>query len=178
MAKQIFERVINKNKNLIWWGIGLIFLAGLTALFVFNRDGGRSDHAVYSASVLSAVENIFDFNTISMKNGEVSHRFEMKNNGEEPVFVEKVYTSCMCTTAFVVDASGKKHGAFGMPGHGPLPKANIEVKPGESIFADVIFDPAAHGPQGTGKIKRIVYFETNSRINSKFQLFFEANVTD
>lgn len=178
MTKQIFNEAIKNAKNLIWWGIGLAFLAGLVALFVFDQDSGQSNQTIYSASVLSAVENTFDFNAISMKDGKVSHRFEIKNDGGEPVLIEKVYTSCMCTTASIVDVSGKKYGAFGMPGHNPLPKANIEVKPGETIFADVVFDPAAHGPQGTGKIKRLIYLETNSKTNPKTQLSFEANVTN
>ena len=178
MAKQIFNGMIKKNKNLIWWGIGLVFIAGLIVLFTLNKGGEQSDKTIYSASVLSAVENTFDFNAISMKDGNVSHRFELKNNGTEPILIEKVYTSCMCTTASIVNASGENQGTFGMPGHAPLPKANIEVKSGESIFADVVFDPAAHGPQGTGKIKRIVYFETNSRTQPKLQLSFEANVTN
>lgn len=154
----------------------MAFFAGLIILFVFNQGKKQPDQTIYSASVLSAVENTFDFNIISMKDGKVSHRFELKNNGEESVFIEKVYTSCMCTTASIIDAAGKNQGTFGMLGHDSLSKANVEVRPGESIFADVVFDPAAHGPSGTGKVKRLVYLETNSKTNPKIQFSFNAEV--
>ena len=56
-------------------------------------------------------------------------------------------------------------------------KANIEVKSNESMIVEAVFDPAAHGPEGTGKIKRLIYLETNSQTNPKLQLAIEAEVT-
>ena len=167
-----------KIKNLLPWGIGLTFLAGLIIFFILGKSNGQPDRAIYSASVLSAVENTFDFNAISMKNGKVSHRFELKNDGEEPVFIEKAYTSCMCTTASIIDVFGKNQGTFGMLGHGSPSKADVEVRPGDLIFIEVVFDPAAHGPSGTGKVKRLVYLETNPKTNPKIQLAFNAEVTN
>ncbi|KKK95197.1 hypothetical protein LCGC14_2675250, partial [marine sediment metagenome] len=76
----------------------------------------------------------------ALKDGNVSYKFEVKNEGEESVIIEKVYTSCMCTTAYIINNSGKKYGAFGMPGHAPS-KTNIEIGPGESAVVEAIFDP-------------------------------------
>ncbi|MEK7451551.1 MAG: DUF1573 domain-containing protein [Patescibacteria group bacterium] len=129
-----------------------------------------------SAGNLISEENNFDFKTISMANGKVSHRFELKNSGAEPLKIKKIYTSCMCTVASVIDAAGTTYGPFGMPGHGGLSSETISVNDGESIIVEAVFDPAAHGPQGTGKVKRIVYLETDSKTQPQTQLTFSAEV--
>lgn len=140
-----------------------------------SADSSLEDFS--SAGLLVAEESHFDFKTISMADGKVSHRFEIKNSGSEPLKIKKVYTSCMCTVASVTDAKGAAYGPFGMPGHGGgSSPAAIEVNAGESITVEAVFDPAAHGPQGVGKIKRVVYLETNSVDQPQTQLTFSAEV--
>lgn len=165
-----------KTKNLISWSVGLIFLVGIITLIVVSGNSDNQNPAAYSASVLMAIENDFDFNTISMEDGNVSHRFEVKNEGEEQVIIEKVYTSCMCTTAYITNSSGKKYGGFGMPGHGLSPKTSIEIGPGESAIIEAIFDPKAHGPSGVGLVQRSIYLETNSAKSPKLEFSFQATV--
>lgn len=64
-----------------------------------------------------------------------------------------------------------------MQGHGGvIPKINVEVQPGETAEIEAVFDPAAHGPQGVGKVRRAVYVETDSSDTPEIQLSFEANV--
>ena len=166
-----------KNKNLAVWGAGLVFFVGIVGLLIIGGSKGSSNPAAYSASVLSAPENTFDFKTISMEDGEVSHMFEVKNDGAETVTIEKVYTSCMCTGAYVTDSSDKTYGKFGMPGHGGPSATNIEVGPGDSVRVEAIFDPAAHGPSGVGLANRSIYIETNSQTSPKLELSFQAMVT-
>ncbi len=166
-----------KTKNLVSCGIGVLFLVGVITLISVGGNGDGSNPDVYSASVLTILENNFDFNTISMKDGDVSHQFEVKNDGEEPVVIEKVYTSCMCTTVYITNSSGRRYGKFGMPGHGVSSKTNIEVKSGESVTVETIFDPKAHGPSGVGLVQRSVYIETNSAKLSQLELSFQAMVT-
>lgn len=102
----------------------------------------------------------YDFGTISMKAGNVSTTYRIKNEGPAPLALDKVYTSCMCTTATLVTANGRKQGPFGMPGHGPLKPATGQLAPGETALLEVVFDPAAHGPSGVGRIERVVTVET------------------
>lgn len=168
-----------KNQNLIGWGIGLLLLAGLIIWLAVADDKSQSGSksSKYSASALTALESNFDFNTISMAGGNVSHRFEVKNEGEELVRIEKVYTSCMCTTASVIDASGNERGPFGMPGHAAPSSSNIEVKPKETVVVEAVFDPTAHGPSGVGLNQRAIYLETNSAKSPKLALSFQAMVT-
>lgn len=165
-----------KAKNLISWGVGLAVLAGIVTLIAVS-GGGDTNSTAYSAGALVATETSFDFGTISMKNGVISHQFELKNDGPEPVVIEKVYTSCMCTTASIKDPSGKQYGNFGMPGHGLPSKTNIKINPGEVVELEAIFDPNAHGPSGVGLAQRSIYLETNSAKSPKLELKFQAMVT-
>lgn len=169
----------NKIKNLIIYGIGIVFLVGIVALVIAggSNDGDNTNSSPYSASVLSAVESSFDFGVLSMKDGDVFHAFEVKNEGVESVKIEKVYTSCMCTTVSITDSHGKKYGQFGMQGHGSPSKTSIKVDPGESVIIEAVFDPAAHGPSGVGLAQRSIYIETNSSMSPKLELRFTATVT-
>lgn len=110
--------------------------------------------------VLTSARPSYDFGTISMKAGDVSTTYRIKNEGSAPLALDKIYTSCMCTTATLVTANGRKQGPFGMPGHGPLKPATGQLAPGETALLEVVFDPAAHGPSGVGRIERVITVET------------------
>ena len=146
------------------------------AWVLFTKENATSTNAL-SLGVLSMQEDTFDFGTISMKNGNVSHDFQVKNESQESVTIEKVYTSCMCTEAKLSTPPGKTYGPFGMPGHSGSSSAKIVVAPGETVTVQAVFDPAAHGPSGTGLAQRGVYLETNSQTESKVDLQFTATVT-
>lgn len=122
---------------------------------------------------LHARESAFDFDSISMAAGKVTHRFWFKNEGAASVLIRRIYTSCMCTAATLVKGM-KIINTYGMPGHGPLPAVNESLQPGESAFVDVVFDPAAHGPAGLGPTQRVVTIETDT--GRPVELHFAANV--
>jgi hypothetical protein len=171
------------DRVLIAAGLIAILLVLGSYLFLKSKNGVSSNrpedelNAKYSTSRLLAVSDYFDFGTVSMVAGDVSHVFKLENNGKDPVKIEKVYTSCMCTTAYITDVSGKRYGTFGMPGHGLSSKTDIEVGPSESVLVEAIFDPAAHGPSGVGLARRSIYIETNSAKWPKLELSFQAMVT-
>jgi len=176
-----------KNKNLGMYIVGGIIVIGI-AVWAMSGSGGNSvdngdnnggEVVGSSASALVAVaEDNFDFGAISMKDGDVTHDFKIKNNGSEPIIIQKVFTSCACTTAFVTDASDKEYGKFGMPGHkGILPKTKIEIAPGDSVTLKAVFNPAKHGPAGVGLAKRSIYVETNSSETPEVEFQFQALVS-
>lgn len=161
---------------LVIYGAGVALLIGVFALLISSM-GTDTNVPSSSTGLLRAPENNFDFGTVSMKDGDVSHSFEVKNEGAEPVRISKVYTSCMCTSAVIVGADGKKYGRFGMPGHDLPTRTNIEVGAGESITVEAIFDPTAHGPSAVGLAQRSIYLETNSTQAPKVEVKFTALVT-
>lgn len=167
-------------KKLILYGAAAIILAFLIGWGAVGKEGNNSNKGTQAniTSALAGAETSFDFGSISMKDGKVRHAFELKNGGSETITINKVYTSCMCTSVSILDGAGKNQGNFSMPGHsGGSPAANIKVNAGETIKAEAIFDPNAHGPSGTGLAKRSVYLETDSKTTPKVELQFSANVT-
>jgi len=127
-----------------------------------------------SQSDLSAPEMSFDFGTVSMAAGNVTHRFAIRNANAEPVLIRKISTSCMCTTAQLVKG-GRKLAIYGMPGHGYVPNLDETIAPNENAVVEVVFDPAAHGPAGIGRVERFVTVYTGAA--QPLELSFNALVT-
>lgn len=142
---------------------------------LFYGEGLISPRAERQKGFLTAKETVFDFGDVPMYNGKVKHDFTLKNTGQGAVKISKIYTSCMCTEVMLINGQSKK-GPFGMPGHGGLTTfANQEISAGEEAILEVEVDPAAHGPQGTGPAKKVVYIETDDF--QKIKLMLDINVT-
>ena len=156
--------------------ISIVTVFVLGAIVWFARPGakGTDEPTASGPTVLASEETNFDFGTISMAKGNVSHIFTVTNTGIEPVVVKKLYTSCMCTSASIMNGT-EKVGPFGMPGHAGIPSINVVLQPSASTQVEAIFDPAAHGPAGVGTISRVVILENNA--GSPLELGFTANVT-
>lgn len=170
--------MLNKN-TLIGIVVSVIFLGGIVwaaKISTNNNVASVASPATQSSSkgVLTAEEIKFDFGTISMGRGNVTHAYKIKNVGSETVAINRVYTSCMCTTAKFIKGSAV-FGPFGMAGHGYIPTIDQELKPGEEAIIEATFDPTAHGPAGVGKIERVIIVENNA--GKPFELGFSATVT-
>lgn len=153
------------KKTFIIIGGAVIVLAALAwlgspARYNKNGSGGSATVAGDSAGTLQTQETSFDFGSISMAAGTVSRTFKIKNTGAGAVNIEKLYTSCMCTTALLKNGD-KRFGPYGMPGHGFVPSINSSLDAGEEAEVEVVFDPAAHGPAGIGRISRDIIIENN-----------------
>lgn len=171
----------NIQHILIVAGIGIALLAVGGAWFA-SSDAGSSAAALPSEGALvasvgngGASPTHWDFGTIAMGDGKVSHEFSLAAVNA-PVRIQKIYTSCMCTEASVRLQSGKVMGPFGMTGH-QSPWTDIAVPEGETVIVTATFDPAAHGPSGVGLARRSVYLETNAPESPQVELTFEAVVT-
>lgn len=155
---------------------GGLIVVGLVALVIFYRPSSVQTDLTTASSgevLLSVAETSFDFGTISMAKGDVTHQFKIKNATTTPVTITKLYTSCMCTSAALYKNENKIAGPFGMAGHGPKISKTLGV--GEEMIVLETFDPKAHGPAGIGQIEREVYLETEN--GSPLILSFKANVT-
>ena len=145
-----------KNPILIF----IVFTAVIIVVAVIFRPApAEQQSAVSSSSALSSDSTYYDFGSISMANGEVAYEFKVKNVTDQKVEIGKMYTSCMCTTAWFIKGDVSK-GPFGMPGHGYVPPVYEQLGPGEEAAIKIIFDPNAHGPAGIGKIERSIYIES------------------
>lgn len=117
---------------------------------------------------------VYDFGPVSMMRGNVEHEFTVTNTTDADLTITKIETTCMCTRAVLKLPDGKEMGPFGMPGHGFSSSLNAVVRPGEKLAIRAIFDPAAHGPAGIGKVERAVILETS---NGPITMQFRAEVT-
>ncbi len=167
-----------KKNTLVKVVIVGLFLIGLFLMGLPSKNQTPASPIVsgnLASTVLAAEVSQYDFGTISMMNGNVSYDFMLKNMMTEPVRVTKMYTSCMCTTA-MMKIGDREVGPFGMSGHGgPAPAINEIIEPGQSVKVSAIFDPAAHGPAGVGRIERSIYLESDK--GAPVELKFSANVT-
>lgn len=165
--------------GLVWWS------KTVDKAKVDSVEIGGSHPAVLGAETgrLSAEETLFDFGTISMKNGNVNKKFKVTNSGASDVNLTNISTSCMCTAAYLLRQDGSKIGPFGMPGHGgntSMPghgdgRAGEIIATGESRDIEVIYDPNAHGPAGVGMIDRSIYLEDEN--GQVLELRIKARVT-
>lgn len=169
-----------RSKQLFFIIAGVAFVSGVIAI-VASRNGTSASSATASTAPsnasLVAVESSYDFQTIKMQDGNVTHAYPIRNDGPDPITVTSVITSCMCTNARVT-AGGRTYGPYGMPGHGgPARKADFVIAAGETATVEAIFDPAAHGPSGVGLAERTITLETTSTVTPTVELDFRAQVT-
>lgn len=163
-------------KNILITSIVIVaFLGALVWVSQTQAPGAsEADLGQAGASSLIADENSFGFGSISMAAGNVTKRFTVRNQGSEPVMVRKLSTSCMCTTASLINGP-RRIGPYGMPGHGSVPTFSEAIAPGQEAIVEVVFDPAAHGPAGVGPVNRAVYMEDST--GAVLRLMFTATVT-
>lgn len=164
------------NKKLLLGGAAILVV--LAAVIVAARPGPAQKAPARveapASRTLVAKHASFDFGSLSMASGKVAHRYWIRNTGVEPIVLRRMYTSCMCTTAALVKG-GRKFNSYGMPGHGFMPDLNEAVAPNEEAMVEAVFDPAAHGPAGVGRIERYVIIQTDRE--KPLELAFVANVT-
>jgi hypothetical protein len=122
---------------------------------------------------IEIVQKEYDAGTVSMADGVVKHTYEIKNTGDSDLKINRIWTSCMCTTA-VLRVGDKKSPKFGM--HDNPAFWSQTIAPEQAGFLEVEFDPAFHGPQGVGLAVRAVYLSTNDPENKKAEVKLSANV--
>ncbi len=159
----------------------LVFLV-LSGLFIWGYvQNGNTPATVQGASnagpksTLAAPLTVYDFGTISMKNGDVSKDFIFANPSRQSIIIRGLETSCMCTSAFLVKANGSSDGPFSMPGMGGRTATNETIKAGEGRTLRVVYNPNAHGPAGVGQIDRFITITDET--GGKLQFEIKALVT-
>jgi len=160
------------NKNVIG-AIVISTLLLLTAgIFVSYKISGSAQVEVSQNVKASLSETRHDWGNIGINDGKVEKSFFIKNEGTETLKLFNPKTSCMCTTAQIF-INGEESPEFGM--HDSSDYVG-EVAPGESAELKAIFDPAFHGPSGTGSITRQVIVETNDATKPQLTAVVTANV--
>ena len=166
--------------------IALILVVGLTGCYSnTQREDARELSKKNSNSDIVITENNIDLGDISMKDGKVDIDFIIKNNGSDPVVIIEGETSCTCTKAVIktnsidTDGSSAQVTSRDITMPSGLNQSTLVyqiINPGEEASVVATFNPNAHGPGGTGPIKRDVYFKTNSLQSPEIKLTFLGKV--
>lgn len=157
--------------------ISLVLMAVVIGVLVWFGSGKSQPAAInagFFGTQLTVGEANYDFGSVKINGGLVSHEYILENLSDKAVKIGEVFTSCMCTTARVT-VGNKTYGPFGMPGHLSASKADAIVNSGEKVIVKATFDPAAHGPAGIGEIQRQIFLNTG--VAKPIVLNFKAVVT-
>lgn len=163
---------MNDKKIII---IGILLTIGLLfgGIFFLSKTTNTPQIAAsQNAKAFVAEATSFDWGNIPMYKGNAIKTFNIKNTGTDTLKLFNIKTSCHCTKAYVT-INGIDGPRFGMS---DLSSWVGEVPAGKEAKLTVAFDPAYHGPQGTGPINRFVSIETNDRSNTKIILTLTGNV--
>lgn len=149
----------------------VLLAAGGISIFLMNYSPETSNSGQPKIEISEAE---YDAGTVSMSQGKISHTYEIKNTGVGDLEIDRIWTSCMCTTA-KLKVGEKESGEFGIHSN-PLFWSQV-IAPGEIGYLEVTFDTAFHGPEGTGEAVRVVYLSTNDPGNEQAEVKLTANVT-
>ena len=105
-----------------------------------------------------------DLGSVSQKQGVVTTDFEFKNAGKSDLIINKLSSSCGCTSGAIIysDVTGPK---FTMEGHGQEnPKDwEVAIKAGDEAVLRVYYDPSVH-PDLEGAVTRTISIMSNDPV--------------
>jgi hypothetical protein len=163
------------DKKIILGIVIALIVVLIGGILVISDESSKQDSGVTVATADAKVEineSKYDWGEIGINDGNVEKVFDIKNNGTKPLALFSVYTSCMCTTAQLI-LDDQSSPLFGMH---DASSYVMEVPPGKSAKLKVVFDPAFHGPEGTGPITREIIMKTNDISSSEIKFMLIANV--
>lgn len=153
----------------------IIFVVGGTLLITTLLIFGLSNPSQEGQGKIEISPQKYDAGIVSMAEGLVKKTFEIKNIGEGDLKIDRIWTSCMCTTVRL-KVGDKESPEFGM--HTNSTFWSQKLASGETGFLEVTFDPAFHGPEGTGPAVRAIYISSNDPQNENLEVRLIANVIE
>ena len=127
-----------------------IILAGLFAS-ILTSSARATEMEIPGIQISST---FYDFGDIYQEEGEISTTFTVTNTGDESLTINRLSTSCGCTTA-EMDLS--------------------DLAPGEDRKMVVTYDPMVH-PDQTGSITRVVYLQTSDPVSPEIEIELTGNI--
>ena len=145
-----------KKNTYIWMLVLALTIAGI---FYFAKAG----------SSLALDATVKDMGDVSQANGIISTDFLMTNKGNKDIVINRMSTSCMCTTAQVING-GKEGPKYGMDMHGNPKGWSTVIAPGGTATLRVFYDPNMHKDL-KGPVTRVVsIFTSAGTLNANIRL--------
>ncbi len=123
------------------------------------------DQAPKDAPQLELSEDSHDLGSVKAGGDVISTDFEIKNSGASELIINKLDSSCGCTSATVI-YRGEEGPRFGMAGHGfDNPEDwSVAIAPGDSAILRVYYDPTMHADL-IGPVTRTVTVYSNDPVD-------------
>jgi len=129
-------------------------------------------------SIITLSPVSFDFGKVSQKKGVVTTSFELKNEGKSDLVIERLDTSCGCTSASIVykDIEGPR---FAMAGHGTKNPTDwsLTIPAGEKAQLRVYYDPVVH-KEFRGPATREISVFSNDPVDFEKKVLVELEQVD
>lgn len=162
------KRTIKKIKK---YGIMLLILLVVIAFFYLKSIPPKN------APIIDITPDFHNFGAVSQAAGVVSTTLTIKNNGVSDLILNKMDTSCGCTSAAIV-YKGIEGPRFSMAMHGTNPKDWEQViPPGESVQLKVYYNPNVHKDM-RGPVTRSVSIYSNDPRSRIKEVQINANQVD
>ena len=133
-------------------------------------------NAPKDAPKITTSETKKDLGTVSLNKGMVTTEFVIKNEGKSDLVIDKLSSSCGCTSGSLV-YKGAEGPRFYMAGHGqkaPDPNWKMAIAPGDEATVKVYYDPTVH-PDLTGPVTREVSVHSNDPVDFETKFTITLN---
>lgn len=121
----------------------------------------------------------YDFGDVSQGEGVVTTLFEIKNEGESDLIIDRLESSCGCTSASII-YQGEEGPKFSMPGHGDSEEVEdwqIPILSGETVQLKVYYDPSVHA-DFRGSATRTVSIFSNDPVEFEKKVQIDLSQVD
>lgn len=122
---------------------------------------------------------LYDMGDISQTQEIAVASFVVRNQGKEDLVINKLETSCGCTSASIV-YQGEEGPKFNMPGHGineEIGDWQASIAPNKEAELKVYYDPNFHG-EFRGAATREIHIFSNDPIDFETKVSVELNQVD
>lgn len=118
----------------------------------------ESENQKQTGSKLSITPKILDLGVVSKANGLAAGTYTLKNDGDKPLTISYVFSSCGCTTT-------------------PLKEDKV-LQPQEEFILEVTYDPNYYGPNfGLGPVEKIITVLSNDPEKPFYKVKMRASIT-
>lgn len=119
-----------------------------------------------------------DIGDVSQKGGVATTFFELKNEGKKDLVIDRLETSCGCTSASIIYQE-KEGPLFAMPGHGIENPTDwqITIPAGQTAQLKVYYDPNIH-KDFRGPATREIYVFSNDPLDFEKSVSIDLNQVD
>ncbi len=128
---------------------------------------------------ISLSSDFYDFGDVSQKQGKATTFFEINNKGQGDLIINRLETSCGCTSASIVYQE-EEGPVFSMPGHGINEEVGdwqVTIPAGQSAQLKIYYDPNVH-LDFRGTAIREIYIYSNDPIDFQVKVKVELNQVD